>query len=382
MTDTNAKLNAGQDSRWTRYVTPLILGAMLVAGAAIRAYGSNFGLPYVYHPDEPAIVDVALRIERTGDFNPHWFNYPSLYMYVQFGIIVLMRAWAGLHGLALDGLTAQGMIYQAGRLVTVLIGTATIAVVYATGRRLFNERVGLWAALILAGTALHIEHSHYITTDVPCAFFAVGCLCFAARALDTRSLADLTLSALMAGLAAGAKYNAGLVLVTTGLAFLLTRRHWRELLDPALIAIPLGAAVGFLGSTPYAIFDYDAFKKGVEAEIEHYRLGHHGAEGSDNWRWFALYLYREGMYPILAWTTALGMICAAVVRRTRKDLLLLPFPLLYYAMLSVQRVRFARNLMPIVPFLAIFAARLTAEVLDSLAARIPWHRLDRSLIHI
>ncbi len=361
----------------------VVLAAILLFALALRAYGTNYGLPYVYHPDEPAIVDRALQIERTGDLNPHWFNYPTLYTYAQTLLIVILRpvarAWASWRGITLDPLVWQGIIYQAGRLLTALIGTFTVAVVYGIGERLFNQRVGLWAAFILATTALHIEHSHYITTDVPAAFFVALCLYFAARALEDHTLRCLTLSALMAGFAAGAKYNAGLVLVTTGVAFLATRRDWDELIDPAVILIPLAALGGFLLSTPYALLDYDAFSKGLRAEIEHYRAGHQGAEGSDNWRWFALYLYNDGMGHALAVVTAVSVLFAAIVRRTRRDLLLLLFPLLYYWLIAAQRVRFARNMMPLLPFLAVLAARLISELLQAADARIPWARLRRPL---
>lgn len=374
--DRGARPATARSSVW------LVLAVILLFALVIRAYGTNYGLPYVYHPDEPAIVERALQIERSSDLNPHWFNYPTLYIYAQTLLIVILRpivrAWAGWRGITLDLLAWQGIIYQAGRLLTALIGTATVAVVYGIGRRLFNRRVGLWAAFILATTALHIEHSHYITTDVPAAFFVALCLYFAARALEDHPLRYLMLSALMAGFAAGAKYNAGLVLVTTGVAFLATRRSWKELVDPALILVPLAALGGFLLSTPYALLDYDTFNKGVQAEIEHYRTGHQGAEGSDNWRWFALYLYGEGMGHVLAAVTAASVLFA-LIRRTRRDLLLLLFPLLYYWLISAQRVRFARNMMPLLPFLAVLAARLVYAVLRDMAAHIPWAHLRRPL---
>ena len=389
MSNSDKELSGGRDGRWTRHLASLSLLVILLLAAAVRAYGSNFGLPYVYHLDEPAIMNHSLLIERTKDLNPHWFDYsppvayPTLYIYLQVLVISItrlaVRAWAAWRGVAFDDLTVQGFIYQGGRLATVLFGTATVPVVYATGRRLFNREVGLWAALALAGTALHIRNSHYITPDIPCTFFAACCLYFAARALDTRSLADLTVSALMAGLAAGTKYNAGLVLVVTGLAFLLTRRGWRELLDPALVTIPLAAAAAFLGSTPYAVLDYPTFRWTLDFHLQHYQTGHDGFEGSDSWLWFARYLYTEGMFPILTWVSGLGVLYAALVRRTRKDLLLLVFPVFYYALISAQRVRFARNVIPILPFLALFAGRLIAELLDWLAARIKRSRLGKRL---
>ena len=39
-------------------------------------------LPYSNHVDEGAIFSRAIIIMKTGDFNPHFFNYPSLPIYL------------------------------------------------------------------------------------------------------------------------------------------------------------------------------------------------------------------------------------------------------------------------------------------------------------
>src|SRR4029079_11012938 len=65
-------------ARWWRRIA---LAAFVVAGAVMRFRGLAFGLPYVPHPDEPAVVNIAQRMLRTGDLDPHHFVYPSLYIY-------------------------------------------------------------------------------------------------------------------------------------------------------------------------------------------------------------------------------------------------------------------------------------------------------------
>lgn len=61
----------------------LCLLVILVVAISIRLLGIRYGLPYTFHTDEPTIVDRALRILRTGDYNPHFFNYSSLMIYFQ-----------------------------------------------------------------------------------------------------------------------------------------------------------------------------------------------------------------------------------------------------------------------------------------------------------
>src|SRR5438093_3570673 len=64
---------------------PLLLGLFVVVGLLARVWSVSYGLPDLYHPDEPRIVERAVRF-HAGDLNPHFFNWPSLYMYLLSGV--------------------------------------------------------------------------------------------------------------------------------------------------------------------------------------------------------------------------------------------------------------------------------------------------------
>jgi len=76
----------------------LAITAILMIAVALRLWGIDFGLPYAYHSDEPAIVNQAVRFFRTGDLNPGWFHYPTFYTYlvaaIYFGCYT-MGLWGG-----------------------------------------------------------------------------------------------------------------------------------------------------------------------------------------------------------------------------------------------------------------------------------------------
>ena len=60
----------------------MLLAAITALAAAVRFWGIGFGLPHTYaRPDEDAIVTIAIRIYRDGP-NPHFFVYPTLYLYL------------------------------------------------------------------------------------------------------------------------------------------------------------------------------------------------------------------------------------------------------------------------------------------------------------
>ncbi|MBU9889857.1 MAG: hypothetical protein KTQ49_08335, partial [Candidatus Omnitrophica bacterium] len=54
-----------------------VLTGILALAFAVRAFGVPFGLPYLYHADEPVVVNHALAY-GTGDLHPRFFNIPPL----------------------------------------------------------------------------------------------------------------------------------------------------------------------------------------------------------------------------------------------------------------------------------------------------------------
>src|SRR5439155_12253903 len=135
------------------------LAVVLLAGAALRFRGITFALPYVPHPDEPAVVNVAQRMLINGDLDPHRFIYPSFYIYLQVITYALHLAWGFTQGTyrsvqdlpnSTDIVTTAPGIYLWGRSLTALLGTGAIALVYGIGQRLYGPRAGLVAALLLA----------------------------------------------------------------------------------------------------------------------------------------------------------------------------------------------------------------------------------------
>src|SRR4051812_38880027 len=65
-----------------RLVERGLLVAVLAVAATVRCWGFRSGVPFAVGVDEPAVVDRALRILRTGDWNPHVFDYPTLVIYL------------------------------------------------------------------------------------------------------------------------------------------------------------------------------------------------------------------------------------------------------------------------------------------------------------
>ena len=70
------------ETRWGGPATAL--GALLALAAALRAVGIEYGLPFgnLLNPDEQSIVPRAWKLVHGGGGDPHWFDYPTLLMYL------------------------------------------------------------------------------------------------------------------------------------------------------------------------------------------------------------------------------------------------------------------------------------------------------------
>ncbi len=242
--------------------------AILVGASVIRFWGITWGLPHAYHPDEGSILFHALGF-GTGDLNPHWFRWPSLTMYVMFGIYgcyyvvgKIMGTFSIPPDLVKAYLTDLSPFWLMGRIVSAASGVVTVWITWLFGRKSFGSYVGLTAAAILAVLLLHVRDSHYATPDVIAAMLAAGSLVAALYACRSSRPWFVLLSGVLAGLSASAKYPGVLVSVGTLVALVALVRKRRGglwILPAAGIAI----AVGFLVGTPYALSSGNEFARDV-----------------------------------------------------------------------------------------------------------------------
>ena len=107
------------------------LALALLAAGLLRFWALPHGVPFSLQVDEPEVMLRAVRMMKTGDLNPHFFDYPTLYMYVQ-ALVATARFLAGaVHGeWASLAQAPPEAFYVWGRAVTAIAGTATVWVLY------------------------------------------------------------------------------------------------------------------------------------------------------------------------------------------------------------------------------------------------------------
>lgn len=342
--------------------------------AALRFWGIRWGLPnelhsYSYHPDEFLLIGSALFV-LTHSVVPHFYNYPSLYIYLA-AVAVLVGAGYGVVSTPLD--PSLPGVYLAARVVTALMGVGAVVSVYWAGTALFDRAAALVAAAVLAVTPLHVQHSHFATVDVPSTLFVALCLGFAGLMLRRNAWRDCLAAGAVAGLAAGTKYNAGLILLAPAAAH-FAREGWnvRSAVSGKLWAMTGCAAAAFLISTPGAVVDYPAFAYGIGSELRHSAEGHglvFVATGSGPAYALTVSLWHGLGHTMVGWFLA-GVI-VAVLRRSRPALVVLAFVVPYFVLVSVSQVRFARYTLPMFPAAVLLCGWFAVELWRALRQSRP-----------
>jgi hypothetical protein len=355
-----------------------LLTVIVATGAALRFWSVRFGLPHdLARPDEEKIVNAALGI-LGGDLNPHFFLYPSLFIYVTAGayeLASLLRHVAGTTALAAGLVTPNAVdnssLHLTARVVSAITGVATIGALYAAARELFNDRVALIGAALLAVTFLHVRDSHFGVTDVPVTLLVVLAFWAAARCVTRGvTLRRVALAGVLCGLAASTKYNAGLVVVPA-VAAIAARIDWRERLSAtraasAIAVLCAAMGLGFMIGTPFAVLDRSAFMSDVDAQRQTALGRRHGTvldparEVMDEPGWLhhlrVSLRYGAGL-PLLGLALAGG--CWLLAARRRDAIVVLAFPVLYFVAMGGDQLAYARYMVPLVPFLCLAAGVLT-----------------------
>lgn len=368
-----------------KYLALAIILILLLA-AGLRIWGIEWGLPtskhyFSYHPDENVVLLASTNINFfDNQFDPGFYNYGSLYLYLLSFAILLASGWGFVNlprGDIFSNIGEFAKLYMCGRVVAVLLGILTIYLVYALGRRAYGKGTGVLAALFMAVLPLHLMHSKFLAVDVPATFFVTLALIFAVRIPMGHRLRDYLLAGLFAGLAAGTKYNAGLVILAPIIAHLASGKSKTliRLVSPKMLTIPITAAIGFLIGTPGVILNTEAFKRDFLYELRHAGTGH-GLLFTDTGSGYLYHLTHSlwaGMGLPLLVLSLIGLLYA-LRKRTSADLAFLVFVIAYFGVIGAAEVRFSRYVMPLLPVMAVFAARVSVDSVGRLVTGKRWIR--------
>ena len=363
----------------------VIVGLLSLVGLLLRLWKIGFGLPDLHFSNEELTTYPALNL-ASGDLNPHTFYHPNFYYYLFFAAdlaYILLGFLTGHFKAPGDGWelfkTDPTVFYVIGRSISAVLGTLTIPLTYWMGKKLFGERTGVLGALFLTFCFVHVQWSQIAYMDAPLIFFVVVSFLFALFALETGKTRYFMLCGLTGGLAASTKYQGIETLYWGPLASLLY--------DLNRSRVPLGALwnqrswtsvlffiVGFTGGTPFWILSFPEFFAHLRDNWLWFNpsgQGHVGMEGNWNWAYYLMITlpYSIGI-PVLV--SALAGLIVLLGRMERRIFLFLSFPTVYFFIAGFSKIRQAKYLMPMIPFLCLAAGFFLVWGVEKFFARKKW----------
>jgi hypothetical protein len=356
-------------THWSAHVSALVL--LLCIAATVLLPLARAHLRYFYHEDDAHHFNRTVEMTQAGSLNPHYFNKPSLHFYLRMPAVLAGAAWArhkgelgtvkdirtrdpyGLAGFALTPShpTVLAAVRGASLLFTVGVLVCTYALTFHLSQRILPS---LAAALLALTSPELFKNSYVVGVDVLMALLCLACSLSAARAGRSPTRLRLASCALLAGLACSAKYNAAPIVAVPGLLWLLGDRSLRALLTVAVMG-----TLGFLIGTPYAVITPDLFFAGLNYERWHYAVagheGHSAEPGLQQAQFYLEWLTATDLGWLVTGTALIPIAVAGVRRPTQRAVLVAVFPLAYMALMVTQKANFTRNMVTVVPYVAIAA---------------------------
>ena len=341
--------------------------ALFALALILRVARIGIDLPYIAHWDEPVNLGVSQRVFTSGDLNPHFFNYPSLSIYIHAAGMIPVYIAGALTGTFSAPADLPTVITQAGgityaplpslfivaRLIAAAASLLALWLIYRCGALLTGHAAGgLLAGLLFAVSPNVIEYSDWANPNIYAVLLALVVLWAAYQIQADDHPKYYVIGGLAVGLAAAAKYNAALAGVLSVVAHFLRPgtglvRGW---FDGGLWTAGWCALGGFLLGTPYALLDPDGFMDGIAYEARHYSTGHAGWET-------ALFYIR---YPLEnqpgVTLLALGALGWGMLKRNRPLLITASFPVVYFGFINRYVVQNQQTFLLMEPFLYLLAA--------------------------
>jgi hypothetical protein len=383
-------------SRWTDRLVPrdavsITIVALILAAFGLRVWGIWFGLPFLFHNDEDFEVIRALRL-GSGEFDFLRISKGGYFylLFVEYGVLFVVLLLSGVVSSANEFaeyyIKDPSAFYLVGRATTAVIGAITVYLVYKIGRLAYSTTTALIAAALLTVNVLHAYLSHFITVDVPMTCLATATLYFAVRIVIGGKTSDYWWAALLAALAATTKIPAALLLISLLIAHYYSaaraRRGFADFLaDKRLWQAVAIFIVAYVITTPgILMYSNDVFaswfgKVGLSIDAGgdggSYELDDRALYANTNLYFYYFSILLESM-TLPVFVLCIAGLGYAVWKHRPVDVMLMSFAIATYLVISMStdvKQFFPRYILPAIPVLVLFGARLVDDVLLRLPER-------------
>ncbi len=322
---------------------------VFVLAFALRVIGANWGMPHDnLHPDEGLIFKRAYECALEHRFEIHEYYRPNhvsikLNTLLYLGIQEFYFEPMGMSDFALNYSENFALFTTASRVLMALCGVGVVAFGFCIGH-FWGKAQALLTAFLFAIFPSFIEHSHYLTPDMPLLFFLLGVLWAGLCYYKKQATHWIFWMAFFTALATCEKYPGiyGCVMI----AVVICVTHYKKpvsILKNGLLAI-LFVILGILAISPVLIVDLETVLEVMSGQNKQYHIG---ADGLNFGQTIWFYLQTTGVrLGLIATVTAIyGMI--QMFRHDIKLALIFTTIFVYIFPISVLSVHWERYTLPI-----------------------------------
>lgn len=365
------KANYQKSASWLSKNWKISLCILLMLILVIHTFVFNIrmisvDMPYSLHTDEKYIIEPALKILKTGDFNPHRFNYPSLPIYLAAASFTLgyMNAAANLELKSTKEIEPRiypyfkhPRIIWPAKVLFTLFSTLSILFMALIAYKLYKNPFllfGIPLVISLSTSYFRISYS-YLNVDTVGTFFIFLVYLHQVTYLKKNSFFHKVLiPGILSGLVIACKYNLVWIIVPSILIILFYSKEQRI---RKIIFLILIMFFTFILAVPFSVLDFSTFLDWIGYVIYMYKSGGAHRTSPPGLAQFVFHLgffYRD--YGFLLSVLAIFGLIIALLKDWKKGLILLSFPLIHLFYLSLYAIHYPRNVLALFGFFSIFAA--------------------------
>lgn len=360
-----------------------ILFFIVILGAALRISSVFNGLPHFIQIDEGIVNNIILNL-GISDLNPHDFIYPGLIYYLLLPIFIFFKAVFLIRVTDILNLDAFFAYVLIGRAVIALFGIFNIVIIYFIGKKLFDSRAGLIAALFLAVDPMNVAWSFIFKPDTLMISLVLLSFLFICRLYGAAKIrkTDYVLTGLFIGLAAAAKYNAVLIIAPFIWAHFLNLKDKECFINKNFLLALSFACLAFFIFNPFIILDFVNFFRNIQGELNTANMGFKLNPLADRRGWIN---YPLVLASVLGGGVIILSICGFILsarRHSKKDILILSFPLIYYIVMGKFKNSQAHYILPAIPFILLLAAQFLKTLIESVRRIKMPEKIRRGIIFL
>lgn len=286
--------------------TRTVLLLIILLSLSLNIIGITWGLPDRWNVDEA--VASALKMAYSKQIMPeNDLTHPTFYHFfliVFLGLYLLVLKVTGYPLYAAASSAAVSWIkfantdpflasslYIVARILSGILGAAMVFVIYLIAKKIYNKRVGLFSALILALSAGFIADNHYAKSSALVNFLSVLTVYFCIKAVyNSKFKKDFFVASFLGGLALATKFNGGILilpLITAYVYFYTANypyscnsaldcaKYIKNLISSKIAICSLGFYfLGFFIGFPAIFLHAARYIPGLNLYKENYLIGH------------------------------------------------------------------------------------------------------------